>query len=146
MAYTLRPGQPYADQGIRISNGQGAALLSSIQRELENKIRQRGFPAVVTMDEVKSGTGLFAQKLPMLVIRHPNPPFKYREVGVIVNGNTVTFPLWGRDVQKDRQMSQRRAGLIGGLLIPGRNEFQAQEEEGWIQDVVNMINEGFERT
>lgn len=95
MAYTLRPGQPYADQGIRISNGQGAALLSSIQRELENKIRQRGFPAVVTMDEVKSGTGLFAQKLPMLVIRHPNPPFKYREVGVIVNGNTVTFPLWG---------------------------------------------------
>lgn len=57
MAYTLRPGQPYADQGIRISNGQGAALLSSIQRELENKIRQRGFPAVVTMDEVKSGTG-----------------------------------------------------------------------------------------
>lgn len=30
MAYTLRPGQPYADQGIRISNGQGAALLSSI--------------------------------------------------------------------------------------------------------------------
>ena len=127
MAYTLRPGQPYADQGIRISNGQGAALLSSIQRELENKIRQRGFPAVVTMDEVKSGTGLFAQKLPMLVIRHPNPPFKYREVGVIVNGNTVTFPLWG-------------------LLIPGRNEFQAQEEEGWIQDVVDMINEGFERT
>lgn len=82
----------------------------------------------------------------MLVIRHPNPPFKYREVGVIVNGNTVTFPLWGRDVQKDRQMSQRRAGLIGGLLIPGRNEFQAQEEEGWIQDVVDMINEGFERT
>lgn len=56
MAYTLRPGQPYADQGIRISNGQGAALLSSIQRKLENKIRQRGFPAVVTMDEVKSGT------------------------------------------------------------------------------------------
>lgn len=76
MAYTLRPGQPYADQGIRISNGQGAALLSSIQRELENKIRQRGFPAVVTMDEVKSGTGLFAQKLPMLVIRHPNPPLQ----------------------------------------------------------------------
>lgn len=43
-------------------------------------------------------------------------------------------------------MSQRRAGLIGGLLIPGRNEFQAQEEEDWIQDVVDMINEGFERT
>lgn len=55
-------------------------------------------------------------------------------------------PSGARDVQKDRQMSQRRAGLIGGLLIPGRNEFQAQEEEDWIQDVVDMINEGFERT
>lgn len=67
----------------------------------------------------------------MLVIRHPNPPFKYREVGVIVNGNTVTFPPLGPgDVQKDRQMSQLRAGLIGGLLIPGRNEFQAQEGRG----------------
>lgn len=146
MAYTLRPGQPYADQGIRISNGQGAALLSSIQRELENKIRQRGFPAVVTMDEVKSGTGLFAQKLPMLVIRHPNPPFKYREVGVIVNGNTVTFPLWGRDVQEDRQRDKNRSGLLASLVLPGRNEFQAQNEQAWLQDVVDMINEGFERT
>lgn len=146
MAYTLRPGQPYADQGIRISNGQGAALLSSIQRKLENKIRQRGFPAVVTMDEVKSGTGLFAQKLPMLVIRHPNPPFKYREVGVIVNGNTVTFPLWGRDVQEDRQRDKNRSGLLASLVLPGRNEFQAQNEQAWLQDVVDMINEGFERT
>lgn len=119
MAYTLRPGQPYAIKASASATGQGGRSAQQHQRKLENKIRQRGFPAVVTMDEVKSGTGLFAQKLPMLVIRHPNPPFKYREVGVIVNGNTVTFPLWGRDVQKDRQMSQRRAGLIGGLLIPG---------------------------
>lgn len=145
MAYTLRPGQPYADQGIRISNGQGAALLSSIQRKLENKIRQRGFPAIVTMDEVKSGGGLFAQKLPMLVIRHPNPPFKYREVGVIVNGDTVTFPLWGRDVQEDRQRDKNRSGLLASLVLPGRNEFQAQNEQAWLQDVVDMINEGFER-
>ena len=111
----------------------GPALLSSIQRELENKIRQRGFPAVVTMDEVKSGGGLFAQKLPMLVIRHPNPPFKYREVGVIVNGDWVTFPLWGRDVQEERQRNKNGFGLVASLVLPGRNEFQAQNERAWAQ-------------
>lgn len=143
MAYTLRPNQSYASKGTRISNRQGAELLSSIQRKLENKIRQRNFPAVVTMDEVKSGGGLFAQKLPMLVIRHPNPPFKYREIGVIVNGDLVTFPLWGRDVQEERQRNKNGFGLVASLVLPGRNEFQAQNELAWLHDVVDMINEGF---
>ena len=80
----------------------------------------------------------------MLVIRHPNPPFKYREVGVIVNGDTVTFPLWGRDVQKDRQESKRRAGLLTSLLMPDGNQLQHQQEVNWIQDIVDMINSGFE--
>ena len=146
MAYTRQSYQEYAADPIRVRNGRDDALMTAIRHDLEVEIQQSGFPAVVTVEEVKTASGMLARKVPMLVIRHPNPPFKYREVGVIVNGNTVTFPLWGRDVQKDRQMSQRRAGLIGGLLIPGRNEFQAQEEVGWIQDVVDMINEGFERT
>lgn len=109
MAYTLRPGQPYADQGIRISNGQGAALLSSIQRELENKIRQRGFPAVVTMDEVKSGTGLFAQKLPMLVIRHPNPPSNIARSASLSTATQSPSPLGpGRAEGSSNEPAQSR--------------------------------------
>ncbi len=144
MAYVLQSYQPYAGKGIRIDNLQGDELMQSIRRKLERNIQQQNFPATVSMEEVKTGTGLFAQKVPMLVIRHPNPPFKYREVGVIVNGDTVTFPLWGRDVQKDRQESKRRAGLLTSLLMPGGNQLQHQQEVNWIQDIVDMINSGFE--
>ena len=144
MAYVLQSYQSYADKGIRIGNRQGDELMQSIRRKLERKIQQQNFPATVSMEEVKTGTWLFAQKVPMLVIRHPNPPFKYREVGVIVNGDTVTFPLWGRDVQQARQESKKRAGLLTSLLMPGGNQLQHQQEVNWIQDVVDMINSGFE--
>ena len=144
MAYVLQSYQSYASKGIRISNRQGDELLQSIRRKLERSIQQQNFPATVSMEEVKTGTGFFAQKVPMLVIRHPNPPFKYREVGVIVNGDTVTFPLWGRDVQQSRQESKKRAGLLTGLLMPGGNQLQHQQEVNWLQDVVDIINSGFQ--
>ena len=76
MAYVLQSYQSYAGKGIRIDNLQGDELMQSIRRKLERNIQQQNFPATVSMEEVKTGTGLFAQKVPMLVIRHPNPPFK----------------------------------------------------------------------
>lgn len=80
----------------------------------------------------------------MLVIRHPNPPFKYREVGVIVNGDTVTFPLWGPGCAAGPAGKQEARRTPYQPSYARRNQLQHQQEVNWIQDVVDMINSGFE--
>lgn len=152
MAYTLQSYQEYAADPFRVRNGRDDTLLAAIRRDLEVEIQQRGFPAIVTVEEVKIASGMLARKVPMLVIRHPNPPFKYQEVGVIVNSGTVTFPLWGRNVQRSKNMSKANhfkpgAGLLSnivGALMPGEDPLLAQEEANWIGDVVRIIKGGFE--
>lgn len=131
MAYSTKDFRGEASTGIRIRNAQSNDLIDIFQKELPARLRDAGIPAVCHMDIAKSG-GLFGTKLPMLVISHPNPPSKYFSIGVVVNGNVVTFPYLGESKQNTAKNMGKRY-----------DEFKLQQEESWQADIIHEIEELF---
>lgn len=132
MAFTTKEFRGEARQGIRFRDTQSDELMSIFQKQLPDRLRSAGIPVDCHMDVVKSG-GLFGTKLPMLVITHPNPPSRFFSIGVIVNGNLVSFPLLGESKQNTAKNMGKRY-----------DEFKYQQETSWQLDVTHAIEELFE--
>lgn len=79
----------------------------------------------------------------MLVISHPNPPSRYFDIGVVVNGQVLSFPLLGYSAENTRankiDEARSQGKLLKGLLMRKADEFQLQQEELWQGDVINTI-------
>ena len=105
-------------------------------------MKKKGIPAVVRSDVAKSG-GLLGTRVPMLVISHPNPPSRYFDIGVVVNGQVLSFPLLGYSAENARadkiDKTRSQGKLLKGLLMRKPDEFQLQQEELWQEDVINTI-------
>lgn len=144
MAYSTNQFRGYAQKGIRVSDCRGEQLFRVVYNDLKADLQAMGIPAVVEVDEVKSG-GLFGTRLPIMVVSHPNPPFQYRKVCVLVNDNTITFPLLGNSVQDAKERAWKRAGLIGSFILPRGDQLKAQQEEEWIYEIANTVLSRFSR-
>lgn len=129
MAFSTKEFRGEARQGIRIHGAGSEELMLLFQKELPERLRDAGIPASCCMDVAKSG-GLFGTRLPMLIIRHPNPPSQYFSIGVIVNGNTITFPLLGQSKQNTAKNMGKRY-----------DEFKLQQEESWQSEITGLIGE-----
>ena len=138
MAYSTNQFRGSAQDGIRVTDCRGDQLFQAVYKNLEADLRARGIPAVVEVDEVKSG-GLFGTRLPIIVVSHPNPPFKYRKVCVLVNDNVITFPLLGDSIQDMKERAWNRTGLIGSFILPRGDQLKAQQEESWIYEIADTV-------
>lgn len=138
MAYSTNQFHGYAQKGIRVSDCRGDQLFQVVYRDLKADLQARGIPAVLEVDEVKSG-GLFGTRLPIIVVSHPNPPFKYRKVCVLVNDNMITFPLLGSSVQDMKERAWKSAGLVGSFILPRGDQLKAQQEENWIFEIADTV-------
>lgn len=127
MAFSTKDFRGEARQGICIRGAQSAELMNIFQKELPQRLLNAGIPANWHMDVAKSG-GLFGTKLPMLVINHPNPPSRYYAIGVIVNGNVVSFPLLG----ESKQMTAKNMGKRF-------DAFKLDQEISWQMDITHEI-------
>lgn len=132
MAISTKDFRGQASEGIRIRNAQSSELEAIYQKELPERLRGAGIPVNIHMETVKSG-GLFGTKLPMMVISHPNPPSRFFSVGVIVNGNTVSFPLIGESKQNTAKNMGKRY-----------DQFLLQQEISWQSDITHEIKELFD--
>lgn len=129
MAYSTKDFRGEATQGIRFTNSDAEALTNFFHRELPVALTERGIPSHVRFDTVKSG-GLFGTKLPIMIISHPNPPSRFFDVGIVVNGNMVSFPLLG-------ESKQNTAANMGKRY----DEFKLQQEESWRASVMDVIED-----
>lgn len=144
MAYNTNQFRGYAAKGIKVTNCRGDQLFNAVHKNLLKDLDAAGIPAVVEVDEVKSG-GLLGSRMPLIVVSHPNPPFKYRKVCVLVNDNTVTFPLIGDSFQEKKEEAKQRAGFFTSLLMSGGDQLAAQQEESWIHDITDAVYSRFPR-
>lgn len=129
MAYSTKDFRGEAHQGIRFKNSNSADLMEFFQRSLPAELERQGIPARVSFDMVKSG-GLFGTKLPIMIISHPNPPSRFFDVGVVINGNMVSFPLLG-------ESKQNTAANMGKRY----DEFKLQQEMSWRASITDAIEE-----
>lgn len=130
MAYSTKEFRGEAHQGIRFKNEKNpTSLMEYFHEFLPAALEREGIPARVRLDTVKSG-GLFGTKLPILIISHPNPPSRFFDIGVVVNGNMVSFPLLG-------ESKQNTAANMGKRY----DEFKLQQEISWRASIVDIIND-----
>lgn len=131
MAFTTKEFRGRSTSGNSLPGYTERRTDELFQKQLPDRLRSAA-PVDCHMDVVKSG-GLFGTKLPMLVITHPNPPSRFFSIGVIVNGNLVSFPLLGESKQNTAKNMGKRY-----------DEFKYQQEISWQLDVTHAIEELFE--
>ena len=98
----------------------------------------RNVPAKIRTDTAKSG-GLFGSQVPMLVISHPNPPSHYFDIGIVINGQVISFPLLGYSTENTQANKKADAKGFKSLLTRSADEFALQEEGLWQTDVIDAI-------
>lgn len=129
MAYSTKDFRGEAQQGIRFKDGDAGSLRDFFHRNLPVALTERGIPSRVRFDTVKSG-GLFGTRLPIMIISHPNPPSRFFDIGVVVNGNIVSFPLLG-------ESKQNTAANMGKRY----DAFKLQQEQSWCASILDVIGE-----
>lgn len=129
MAYSTNDFRGEAHEACRFKRNNAAELMEYFHNCVPNALEQQGIPARVTFNTVKSG-GLFGTKLPIMVISHPNPPSRFFDIGVVVNGNIVTFPLLG-------ESKQNTAANMGKRY----DQFKLQQEISWRASIVDVIED-----
>lgn len=140
MSYNVKDFRGEAAPSFRITNAQNAGEIIQFLKDcLPGSFAKQGIPAQVREDTAKSG-GLFGSQVPMLVISHPNPPYHYFDIGIVVNGSILSFPLLGYSEQNTRANKKEAAtGLLKSLLTPSADEFALQQEHLWEHEVVDAI-------
>lgn len=128
-------------EGMRFSSMSGDALYRSLKNDFPYALKEKGIPCIVSQDEAKSG-GFFGTKLPMLVVRHPNPPTRFFDLGFVVNGNVISFVYLGESEQNTK-MNKKNALTAEGKYIQAGfvkpDEFILQQEKMWNADVLAVF-------
>ena len=127
MSYNVKEFRGEAHRPLRCTDG-GQATLQYLAQTLPAKIRT---------DTAKSG-GLFGSQVPMLVISHPNPPSHYFDIGIVINGQVISFPLLGYSTENTQANKKADAKGFKSLLTRS-DEFALQEEGLWQTDVIDAI-------
>lgn len=141
MAYKTDQFRGSIGNGIRCVDERGETLFSCIQTALPETLREKGIPAQISADVVKSG-GVFGTKSPILLVRHPNPPSRFFDIGIVVNDNIITFHLLGESAQNtkvNKQEMLRESGKLLRASFVKPDEFILQQEESWQQEVVDAV-------
>lgn len=123
------------------SNSRGQRLFEDIRNSLPAALKKAGIPANVEVDEAKSG-GMFGSKVPLLVIKYPNPPTQFFYIGIMVNDNVVSFPLLGESVQntkmnKKADLEKQGSFLRAAMVKP--DELILQQEHAWQAAVIKTF-------
>ncbi len=137
MAYNVKEFRGKAHRPFRCSDS-ASQTLHYLKSSLPDAFKAKNIPASVREDVAKSG-GLFGSQVPMLVISHPNPPSHYFDIGIVINGQAISFPLLGYSAENTQANKKADAKGLKGLLTRSADEFALQEEGLWQADVIDAI-------
>lgn len=146
MAYKTNDIMGNATDNIRVGNQRGASLYSGVLNDLRVSLEQKGTPARVQEDEMKSG-GFRGTKVPMIVVSHPNPPTRFFDIGIIVNDNVLSFVLLGESVQNTKKNKKEQLIADGKSLqamLVNPDELIYQQELSWRAEILELVKAQFE--
>lgn len=122
----------------------GDQLFQKVKDLLISEIQARGIPAAFREDIVKSGGMLFGTQLPILVISNPGPGNRYFDIGVFVNGNTISFPLLGESAENTKA-NKKQFYLDNGnyfkAMMVNPDELKLQQEYEWEGMILSCFND-----
>lgn len=132
-----------AQQSITFPNEEGGyALFNKIKDMLIAEIQYQNIPATFFETQVKSG-GMFGTKLPILVISHPTYHNDYFSLCVMVNGQTVSFPLTGESKENTKANKKEFYTQNGNYIkasFCNPDEFKLQQEVDWEASILRCFN------
>lgn len=137
MAYNTKEFRGTAHDPVRIADSADQTL-RYLKANLPDAFKSKNIPASIREDFAKSG-GLFGNKVPMLVISHPNPPSHYFDIGIVINGQFISFPFLGYSAENTQANKKADAKGFKGLFSRSADEFALQEESLWQTDVIDAI-------
>ena len=146
-SYSTKDFRGYIQEGIRFTNGTltEKPLRDAILTAMEEELKKRNIPAKVSPAAVASRKIFAFNWMPMLVIKNTEPGKKYFDMGIVVNYNTVTFPLLGESKENTRNnmhnMYKNERTFSGDVksMFYRADEFKLQSEANWQQDVLDCF-------
>lgn len=140
--YKMTDFRGEAQAPIRITNLRGGALFQNLKEMLPEKLADRGVPARVMEDQVKSG-GMFGTKSPMLIVSHPSPPSRFFDIAIVVNDNLVSFYFLGESTQNTKANKfeeLRRQGKLMRSWFAEPDQLLLQQEALWQREVADAFD------
>lgn len=117
-----------------------------IKENMLYELQQRNIPSKVTESKMKSG-GIFGSRLPILIIHHPDSSCRYFDIGICVNGNSISFPLLGESAENTKnnkkKIYEREGNYIKANFI-NPDMFKLQQEHEWQSQVLACFNDNLE--
>lgn len=139
MGYTTDKFFGYIQDGIRITDVGGEELCNFIITELQSETQYLGIPVRINKTTVRSGSVVFGTICPLIEISHPTE--KYSMIGIMVNGNILSFPFLSLSNQM-RNIRAKKAGMGGGFLSNQlfKNDLaKVQQEDYWHAQILDCV-------
>lgn len=118
-----------------------------IKETMQTELESRGIPAKLSEGKVKSGGMLFGSKYPILVIHHPDSSCRYFDIGICVNGDTISFPLLGISAENTKynkkKIYEQNGNFIKAAMVKP-DMFKLQQEHEWQSQVLACFNDNLE--
>lgn len=119
----------------------GEDLYEKIKDAILTEIYIGNLSATTSEDILKSG-GMFGTKVPMFIIKNPLPENKFFDIGICVNGKTMSFPLLGESAENTKNNKKEYYFETGSRLKAKMikvDEFKLQQEIEWQQTIINCL-------
>lgn len=148
MGYTTDKFFGYIQDGIRITDVGGEELCNFIINDLQSETQYRGIPVRINKTTVRSGGVVFGTICPLIEISHPTE--KYSMIGIMVNGNILSFPFLSLSNQMVKARA-RKSGVINSQRSFLTQQFlkgdmaKVQQEDYWHAQILDCVNALFSR-
>lgn len=106
----------------------------------------RNVPVNVTKTSIHSGGLFFGSDYPCVMVSHPNPPQEYFSLLFIINGNTLSFMLWGNskaNYNRNKKAEYKQEGKLFRSMFVSDDPMALQTEQAWEADVMNILESTF---
>lgn len=122
----------------------GNNLYNKIKNIIVPKIKEKGLEASIVEDTVKSGGIFSGTQFPMLIIKNSNPANKFFDIGIYVNGHTVSFPLLGISAENTKANKKEmyiNEGKHIMAMMTNPDELKLQQEAEWQKMILQCFNQ-----
>lgn len=121
----------------------GEELYRKIKDSIISEISSGNIQANVREDVLKSGGLLFGTRAPLLILSNTVPENRFFDIGICVNGNTVSFPLLGESTENTKNNRKNyyneNGNYIKAALIKV-DDLKLQKEAAWQASIIDCLN------
>lgn len=121
-------------------------IFKKLLEKMPDELRDNNVPAKIKKRGYVVTTHFFIpQYAPMLLVKNTELGCKYFELGVVIDKNTLYFPLFGNskaNFNRNRNIQESVRGTLTGessLFVPGIDHVALEREQVWQESVIQCV-------